>query len=175
MLQEGGVDAHALGREPPRNRGEAMKPNIDSAGGCGLLFVYGTLRRGFRLHQQLVRLGATFQGEGKVAAELFGLGGSYPGARAAERAGRWVQGELYQLREPARDLRVLDAIEDFNPGTPEHSEFVRALTEVLMQDGPAHHAWIYWLGPNVKAIGCRIDSGDYATGGRRQVNPTDKV
>ena len=37
---------------------------------CRPLFVYGTLRRGFELHHHLVRLGARFLTEAKVAAEL---------------------------------------------------------------------------------------------------------
>ncbi len=79
------------------------------------LFVYGTLRRGFELHHHLARLGARFLAEAKVAAELFDRG-RYPGARPSGRRGKWVRGELFELRQPARDLRVLDKVEGFVPG-----------------------------------------------------------
>ena len=109
-----------------------MIPGPPSAAKCRRLFVYGTLRRGFELHHHLTRLGARFLAEAKVAAELFDLG-RYPGARPAGRRGKWVRGELFQLRRPAQDLRVLDEVEGFVPGAPEQSEFVRAAAEVILE------------------------------------------
>lgn len=137
-----------------------MIPEPNSAAKCHRLFVYGTLRRGFELHHYLPRLGARFLAEAKVAAELIDLG-RYPGARPAGRRGKWVRGELFQLRQPARDLRILDELEGFVPGTPEQSEFVRATTEVILDNGARENAWIYWLGANNSATR-RIVSGDYA-------------
>ena len=90
-------------------------------------------------------LGARFLTEARVAAELIDRG-RYPGARPAGRKGKWVRGELFQLRQPARDLRVLDEVEGFIPGAPERSEFVRATTEVILNNGARWRAWIYWLG-----------------------------
>jgi gamma-glutamylcyclotransferase (GGCT)/AIG2-like uncharacterized protein YtfP len=109
------------------------------------LFVYGTLRRGFELHYHLARLGARFRRRAKVAAGLSDRG-RYPGARPSRRRGEWVCGELYQLRQPSRDLRVLDEVEGFIPGAPERSLFVRSATELVLPDGSRDRAWIYWLG-----------------------------
>lgn len=127
---------------------------------CRSLFVYGTLRRGFRLHHHLVRLGASFQMEANVAAELFDLG-SYPGARPAEGSGQWVCGELFQLAHPASDLKVLDRVEGFSAATPERSEFIRDLAEVILTNSARQLAWIYWLRTNARS-GRRIAHGDYA-------------
>jgi gamma-glutamylcyclotransferase (GGCT)/AIG2-like uncharacterized protein YtfP len=128
-----------------------MMPGPDGVAERHLLFVYGTLRRGFELHHHLRRLGARFWTEAKVAAEWIEQG-SYPGARPASQKGKWVRGELFELRQPGRDLRVLDEVEGFIPGAPERSEFVRAAAEVILNNGARERAWIYWLGAR-KATG----------------------
>jgi gamma-glutamylcyclotransferase (GGCT)/AIG2-like uncharacterized protein YtfP len=125
------------------------------------LFVYGTLRRGFERHHHLACLGARFRGEARVAAELFDLG-RYPGARPASGKGKWVRGEVFELRQPADDLRVLDRVEDFIPATPARSEFVRALAEVVLAKGERQTTWIYWLTAKARAGRRRIGCGDYA-------------
>jgi gamma-glutamylcyclotransferase (GGCT)/AIG2-like uncharacterized protein YtfP len=128
---------------------------------CDLLFVYGTLRRGLRLHHYLQNLGARFQAEASVPADLFDLG-SYPGARPVSAEGNRVHGELFQLSDPSHDLAVLDELEEFIPDDPECSEFYREVAEVTLRDGTREHAWIYWLGEIASAGRPRIASGDYA-------------
>lgn len=127
---------------------------------CRRLFVYGTLRRGLALHAHLTHLGAVFEMQGRIRAELFDLG-RYPGARPAEGEGNWVTGELFGLRQPERDLRKLDKVEGFDPRDPERSEYVRTLADVTLADGTSCRAWIYWLGPNAGGTR-RIAGGDYA-------------
>jgi gamma-glutamylcyclotransferase (GGCT)/AIG2-like uncharacterized protein YtfP len=132
----------------------------DAAMGCHRLFVYGTLRRGLRLHDHLARLGASFEMEAKVAGELFDLG-SYPGARPTGGNAKWILGELFLLRHAEDDLKHLDRVEDINPAAPQRSEFVRALAEVIRPDGTRESAWIYWLSEQAQ-VGRQIASGDYA-------------
>ena len=105
------------------------------------LFVYGTLRRGFRLHHHLKRLGAQFVGNGKVRAELFDLG-EFPGARASTKPGKRVAGELYRLHKVAKSLHVLDQIEGFTPQNP--GMFQRGTAEVTLPNAEHRLAWIYW-------------------------------
>jgi gamma-glutamylcyclotransferase (GGCT)/AIG2-like uncharacterized protein YtfP len=137
-----------------------MIPRPNAAVDCRRLFVYGTLRRGLRLHYHLVRLGARFEMEAKVAGNLFDLG-SYPGARPSSRNGKWVLGEVFLLQHSENDLKDLDQVEDFNPAAPERSEFARVLAEVILPDGTRESAWIYWLSAESPA-GRQIASGDYA-------------
>ncbi len=106
-----------------------------------VLFVYGTLRRGFRLHHHLKRLGAQFVGNGKVKAEISDLG-EFPGARASTKPGKTVAGELYRLHKVANSLQVLDQIEGFSPRNP--GMFERGSTEVTLPNGGRRLAWIYW-------------------------------
>lgn len=135
-------------------------PNPDEAPGCDLLFVYGTLRHGFELHHHLVRLKAKCCGKGEVAGRLFDLG-CYPGARSSGREGEWIRGEVYQLRQSERALRILDEIEGFNPRALERGEFVREVAELILCNGERRRAWVYWLRGGV-ATTRRIASGDYA-------------
>jgi gamma-glutamylcyclotransferase (GGCT)/AIG2-like uncharacterized protein YtfP len=129
-----------------------------------LLFVYGTLRKGFRLHRHLLNLGATFVGEAKVRGELFDLG-PYPGAKASAD-GYHIHGELYRLRRPVDDLEILDEIEEYVPDAPAQSQFIRASVDVMLNGSASRTAWIYWLGPKAPSIRQRVESGDYSKSGK---------
>src|SRR5262245_57741881 len=112
-----------------------------------LIFVYGTLMTGFRLHR-LIADRSERVGNGTVAARLLDLG-SYP---AAVRDGHGtVAGEVYRLRD--RDLlRVLDSAE----GPQYHREEVA----VRMADDREVTAFIYWyVGPLDRGV--PIPGGDY--------------
>jgi len=138
-----------------------MKPAPDVGEDCNRLFVYGTLLRGGRLHHHLELLGARFESEAKVAAELFDLG-SYPGALPAAGEGKWVCGEIFLLLQTSSALKVLDRVEEFFPDAPERSEFIRVLAEVFLPNGARVKAWIYWVAAWASDGRPRIASGDYA-------------
>lgn len=117
-----------------------------------LLFVYGSLRRGFEAQGLLRRLGARCFGKGSVYGRLFDLG-RFPGAVQAPRCRARVVGELYILRGATRSLRLLDRFEG--------SGYRRELAEVELRNGKRARAWVYWL----KGLGASkrlIRSGDYA-------------
>ncbi|HXH83826.1 MAG TPA: gamma-glutamylcyclotransferase family protein, partial [Candidatus Tectomicrobia bacterium] len=111
-----------------------------------LLFVYGTLMRGYALHGGLAR-GARRVGEGTVRGALLDLG-SYPGL--VEGGGR-VRGELYRLDDPEL-LPVLDREEGYN--------FQRRRAVVALQDGTRVRAWVYrYRGPRER--GRPVPDGDW--------------
>lgn len=110
-----------------------------------LLFAYGTLMRGFRLHALLES--ARFVGTGSVAGRLIDLG-SYPGALRGEH-GR-IAGEVYALGGPAR-WSVLDSAE----GPQYHREEIG----VRMDEGGERTAFIYWFRDPVRGV--PIPGGDY--------------
>lgn len=97
-----------------------------------LVFVYGTLKRGGKLHGYLEN--SRFLGEGQIRGELVLLGW-YPGLR--ENADKTVHGELFQIDDIT--LRALDRAE----GT-QYGLFERKLVEVLEKDGGTVHAWAYF-------------------------------
>lgn len=112
-----------------------------------LLFTYGTLMRGFRLHH-LLDGRALLVGPGQVTGRIIDLG-SYPGA-VADRDGA-LRGEVYRVTEPALWSR-LDSVE----GPQYHRREVAVRTE----DGREMAAWIYWyIGPLDRGV--PIPGGDY--------------
>jgi len=112
-----------------------------------LIFVYGTLMSGFRLHRLLAKR-SEHVGNGTVAARLLDLG-SYPAA--VRDAHGTVAGEVYRLDD--RDLlRVLDSAEG--------PQYHRQEVAVRMADGREVMAFIYWyVGPLDRGV--PIPGGDY--------------
>lgn len=83
---------------------------MSSADGPGVhLFVYGTLRRGLRLHRFLA--GSRFVAEATLRGRLYDVG-TYP-ALVLDREGQ-VWGEVWEV--DATTLARLDRVEDHVPG-----------------------------------------------------------
>lgn len=112
-----------------------------------LLFTYGTLMRGFRLHR-LLEGRARFLGRGQVSGRIIDLG-SYPGA-LPDPGGR-VQGEVYRVVDPAL-WAMLDSVEG--------PQYHRRQVTVRSENGRGLAACIYWyVGPLDR--GAPIPGGDY--------------
>lgn len=124
------------------------------------LFVYGTLRKGFRSHELLQRFHARLIGRGSVSGRLYDLG-EYPGALAGATDAERVYGEVYFLPRGEAAFRVLDRFESFDPARPESNEFERRETTVVLADGRKVRCWIYWMA-GVRSAVRRIRAGNYA-------------
>lgn len=134
-------------------------PNPMGDNGGARLFVYGTLRKGFRAHKLLQRFCPRFLGVGQVRGRLYNLG-KYPGATETTHTNDRIQGELYWLARATAAFKVLDRFEGFHPRRPASNEFERRETTVTMLDGSESLAWIYWLS-RTRPAGRRILSGNY--------------
>lgn len=124
------------------------------------LFVYGTLRKGFRSHGLLQRCRPRLLGAGLVQGRLYDLG-EYPGAAEGAGGADRVHGELYWLPRAEVAFKVLDSFEGFDPARPGSNEFERKETTVTRAGGGEMRAWIYWLSRS-HVPGRRILSGNYA-------------
>ena len=90
-----------------------------------LLFVYGTLMRGFDHPMARLLAGhADFLGEATCRGRLF-LIKHYPGLMLSDTGGDLVHGELFRMRVPDELLRELDMYEACGEGFPEPSEYLR--------------------------------------------------
>lgn len=107
------------------------------------VFVYGTLKRGFRNHRFLER--ATFLGEAYTVARYHMLDGHFPVLRDTGPGRMQIAGELYDVDE--RTLVKLDDLEDVASGMYQRIESEIALSGE--PDGTCSRAFVY--------IGC----GDY--------------
>ena len=102
---------------------------------CNLVFVYGTLKRGYHNHDLLK--GAKFIGEGLTYKRfrLFDVG--YPLAIPAEKGAR-IKGEVYQVTDPGM-MRALDWLE----GYPNF--YNRQVVKVEVKGVGDVEAWMYYV------------------------------
>jgi len=124
------------------------------------LFVYGSLRSGFRspAYEYISRY-FDLVGEAKVKGELYDLG-TYPAARPTDN-NKFIVGELYRLRDEndfAWAIGQLDDYEGVNVAFDEMLLYRREITEVQI-DNKVTNAWIYWYVGDVKDKPV-IESGD---------------
>src|SRR5487761_187608 len=110
------------------------------------LFVYGTLKRREKFHRLLAQnQHVHFLGHAKIRGELYVLRGrDFPGAVPTGRPNRFVHGQLFRLRNPARTLPILDELEESDSGL-----FQRRLVDVWAQ-GRKMKAWTYFYGRHLK-------------------------
>lgn len=112
-----------------------------------LLFVYGTLMRGFdHPMAKLLSANADFVGAARCQGRLYRVK-HYPGLVLSDQAGDVVFGELFRLRQPEALLRELDMYEACGEGFPPPTEYLRQTLPVAVSDGArseaALEAWTY--------------------------------
>jgi len=125
-----------------------------------LLFVYGTLMRGFdHPMARLLSANADFVGEARCRARLY-LIKHYPGLVLSGDPADAVSGELYRLRAPEPMLREFDMYEACGEGFAPPTEYVRQMLSVTLIDGSASDAWTYVYNWKVDGLP-RIASGKF--------------
>jgi gamma-glutamylcyclotransferase (GGCT)/AIG2-like uncharacterized protein YtfP len=108
-----------------------------------LLFVYGTLMRGFdHPMAQLLSRSADYLGEARCYGRLY-LIKHYPGLLLSDDPADVVFGELYRLRQPTELLREFDMYEACGEGFAEPTEYIRQMLPVTSEDGAVSEAWTY--------------------------------
>jgi gamma-glutamylcyclotransferase (GGCT)/AIG2-like uncharacterized protein YtfP len=108
-----------------------------------LLFVYGTLMRGFdHPMAQLLSRSADFLGEARCQGRLY-LIKHYPGLVLSDDPAEIVFGELFRLRQPVECLREFDMYEACGEGFAEPTEYVRMMLPVTSGEGAVSGAWTY--------------------------------
>ena len=132
---------------------------MNTPGICNL-FVYGSLRRGFKspAYEYISRF-FSFVDNGKVKGKLFDLG-TYPaGVASVEES--FIIGELYTIRNQTEFAWAIGQLDDYEGVAVEPDEvqlYKRALTDVFVANGTTP-AWIYWYVGNVEGKSL-IQSGD---------------
>ncbi len=125
-----------------------------------LLFVYGTLMRGYAHPMaRLLSANADFIGEATCRGRLY-LVKHYPGLVRSDDASDIVHGELYRLRARDDMLREFDMYEACGEGFPEPTQYLRELLQVTLDDGTARETWTYLYNWPVANL-TRIASGRF--------------
>ena len=108
-----------------------------------LLFVYGTLMRGYAHPMaRLLSANADFLGEVSCRGRLYRVK-HYPGLVPSDDAADVVFGELYRLRAVDDLLREFDMYEACGEGFAEPTQYVRRTLPVTLADGSLSEAWTY--------------------------------
>ena len=141
-------------------------PDNLSDGETVLLFVYGTLRRGFAhpMARQLARR-ARYLGAGRVNGRLYRVS-HYPGLLPTTHPREWVSGDLYDLSASPALLGQLDRYEGLGRGSRRLSEYARGVTMVWLADGSSRMAGVYFYRKPVRRL-ARLVSGDFLRERRR--------
>ncbi|MET0394840.1 MAG: gamma-glutamylcyclotransferase family protein [Chitinophagaceae bacterium] len=124
------------------------------------LFVYGSLRSGFRspAYEYISRY-FSLVGDAKARGLLYDMG-EYPAAVPSDEEA-FITGELYAIRNETEFSWALGQLDDYEGVTTEPGEeqlYRRELCTVLAGGQPVQ-AWIYWYSGNTGGHP-RIASGD---------------
>lgn len=124
------------------------------------LFVYGSLRSGFRspVYEYISRF-FKFIGEARVKGKLYDMG-SYPaGVGTSEES--YIIGELYQAKNEHEFSWAIGQLDDYEGVSVEADEiqlYRREVTDVYI-NGEVTKAWIYWYNGDIAGRPV-ITSGD---------------
>ena len=125
-----------------------------------LLFVYGTLMRGFEHPMaRLLAANADFVGEARCRGRLY-LVKHYPGLVLSDDPAELVHGEVYRLRAPDELLREFDMYEACGEGFAPPTEYLRRMLQVTLADGAVMEAWTFVYNWPVDGLP-RIESGRF--------------
>ena len=125
-----------------------------------LLFVYGTLMRGYSHPMaRLLSANADFLGEVSCRGRLY-MVKHYPGLVLSDDAAEIVHGELYRLRAPEDLLREFDMYEACGEGFPEPTQYLRRILGITLGDSSTVDAWTYIYNWPVDHL-TRIESGRF--------------
>jgi gamma-glutamylcyclotransferase (GGCT)/AIG2-like uncharacterized protein YtfP len=124
------------------------------------LFVYGSLRSGFRspVYEYISRF-FKFIGDAKVKGKLYDMG-SYPAGVATDE-NHFIIGELYQAKNEHEFSWAIGQLDDYEGVTVESDEvqlYRREVVQVHINDSTTN-AWIYWYNGEVSGHP-EITSGD---------------
>lgn len=107
------------------------------------LFVYGTLQTGLAPREIAHAVEALKHvANATVPGLLFDLG-HYPGAILNASSEQTISGIVLQLPEDPHVLAQLDQYEEFDPNSPETSQFLRVRETAVLESGRELDCWIY--------------------------------
>lgn len=127
-----------------------------------LLFVYGTLMRGYdHPMAKLLARASDFVGDATCNGRLY-LIRHYPGLLLSSAPDDIVHGELFRMRHGDDLLAELDRYEACGDGFEEPTEYRREIVRVTQADGTATDSWTYIYNWPVTKLP-RIESGRFLT------------
>ena len=135
------------------------------------LFVYGSLRSGFRnpVYQYLTKY-FHLLGEAVVKGKLYDLG-QYPAA-APTNEDHYISGELYSINNPLEFSWAIGQLDDYEGLNVEEGEIPLYKREEVnaYQNGEPFTAWIYWYNGDISGKPL-IESGNLLQYLQKKIKP----
>ena len=119
-----------------------------------LVFVYGTLKRGFHNHGLIRQIGAEFVSIGRTAESFPLVVDGLPYLLNSRGCGHQVEGEIYRIPD-SEGWTALDRLE----GHPRF--YKRELTNIDGDDGETYCAWVYFLARHHERLSALPFVGSY--------------
>jgi len=138
---------HCLSGSLIKQEREKLFPSI-------LMFVYGTLLKGFGNHRLMTKARGKFIEEDEISAEMFGSGSSFPHIKLVDNFQHTVKGEVYELS--SMKLQIIDRLEGYNEWN-DNSLFLRKTTTTKK----GHKVFVYEGGKLLLRGGKKIESGSW--------------
>lgn len=124
------------------------------------LFVYGSLRSGFRnpAYEYLTKY-FYLMGEGVVKGKLYEKG-NYPVAKPTADE-KFIYGELYCINNPLEFSWAIGQLDDYEGLNAEEGESPLYMREevIVYLKGDPQIAWVYWFNGDINGLP-EIESGD---------------
>jgi len=105
------------------------------------LFVYGTLREYGPFRKFLNRGSIVAFGRGKIKARRVKF--KYPAI--VEDGESYVEGEIFEIKDPEEILPVFDKYEEFDPKNPAASLYVRKIKKAVLGNKKCVRVFVYVL------------------------------
>lgn len=104
-----------------------------------LVFVYGTLKRGFSNHYLLEK--STFIGEGVTEENMIMYERGIPFLNDEEKGITQIHGEVYEVTD--RTLDKLDLLEGYNKNFPDNSFYKRKIKSIILNNNVKLNCFVY--------------------------------
>jgi len=116
------------------------------------LFVYGSLLSGFKSPAyEYISKYFELKGNATVKGTIYDMG-TFP-VGTSDDTGRFIKGELYEIRNPKELSFVLAQLDDYEGLYPDEGEEVyyrRELVSTTLGNGDIIDAWVYWYNKGVE-------------------------
>jgi gamma-glutamylcyclotransferase (GGCT)/AIG2-like uncharacterized protein YtfP len=115
------------------------------------LFVYGSLLSGFKspAYEYISRY-FKLKGIARVKGTIYDMG-TFP-VGTPDNTGRFIKGELYEIRNPKELSFILAQLDDYEGLYPDDGEdiyYKRELVETVSESDEHIIAWIYWYNKDI--------------------------
>ncbi|WP_081166837.1 gamma-glutamylcyclotransferase family protein [Lactococcus garvieae] len=127
------------------------------------VFVYGSLRTDMFNYEKYLKGQVLESIQAKIKGNLFHI--ENKGYPAIFDGNSEIVGEVFTFKDFSKSIQTLDDMENFNPESPESSEYIRLRTTAYLSNGHTEEVYYYHYNPKASLNAddqlVSVDSGDW--------------